>query len=261
MSSFGMSTATAGGGGDARPAAMSQAEQGFHHRLDAELRALRQNMEAAFDLARMGGRDRLAETNDELQLQYRTTAILRSAHTITAMATQLKQLLLLGDVASRHALVAQRAHAVQRTTADNKALLAKLALEAADAANEIDECLWLHCAPETNPLPRRQRARGGPRRPRSSPPFIARRVASTTTTTPLSATYRSAHPSTTMAAPETGITRTIYNSFLRRNTVFVGTLFVTAFAFEVAYDKFTNSLWESRNKGKLWKDIKDNYGN
>ncbi|KAI9224642.1 cytochrome b-c1 complex subunit 9 [Blastocladiella britannica] len=62
-----------------------------------------------------------------------------------------------------------------------------------------------------------------------------------------------------MAIPESGINRFLYTGLFRRNAVFVGALFVTAFAFEVAYDKATDGLWDSHNKGKQWKDIKDNY--
>ncbi|ORZ36211.1 cytochrome b-c1 complex subunit 9 [Catenaria anguillulae PL171] len=62
-----------------------------------------------------------------------------------------------------------------------------------------------------------------------------------------------------MPAPETGIARTLYNSAFRRNSVFVGIIFATAFTFEVGFDKVTDYIWDSRNKGKQWKDIKDNY--
>ncbi|KNE57316.1 hypothetical protein AMAG_03040 [Allomyces macrogynus ATCC 38327] len=60
-------------------------------------------------------------------------------------------------------------------------------------------------------------------------------------------------------AAETGLTRRVYNGLFRRNSVFVGAIFATAFTFEIFFDKFTDNIWDSRNKGKQWKDIKDNY--
>ncbi|KAI9137027.1 cytochrome b-c1 complex subunit 9 [Paraphysoderma sedebokerense] len=58
---------------------------------------------------------------------------------------------------------------------------------------------------------------------------------------------------------EQGFNRRLYTTFFRRNTMFVGSIFVAAFAFEIAYDKVTDYIWDSNNKGKQWKDIKDKY--
>jgi hypothetical protein len=52
-----------------------------------------------------------------------------------------------------------------------------------------------------------------------------------------------------MAIPEVGLGRKLYTGLFRRNAVFVGVLMTTAFAFEVVYDKFTDSWWEKHNKG------------
>jgi len=52
-----------------------------------------------------------------------------------------------------------------------------------------------------------------------------------------------------------------YNTIVKRNSVFLTTLFVSAFAFEVAFDTTTDRIWDNWNKGKQWKDIKDKYAN
>ncbi|KAH3899053.1 ubiquinol--cytochrome-c reductase subunit 9 SCDLUD_004475, partial [Saccharomycodes ludwigii] len=49
---------------------------------------------------------------------------------------------------------------------------------------------------------------------------------------------------------------TIYNVFFKRNSVFVGTVFLGAFAFETSFDTAITDWYENHNKGKLWKDVK-----
>ncbi|SCV03480.1 LAMI_0H08482g1_1 [Lachancea mirantina] len=49
---------------------------------------------------------------------------------------------------------------------------------------------------------------------------------------------------------------TIYNIFFKRNAVFVGTVFASAFVFQAAFDTAVTSWYEAHNKGKLWKDVK-----
>ncbi|KAK9467224.1 ubiquinol-cytochrome c reductase [Lipomyces arxii] len=51
----------------------------------------------------------------------------------------------------------------------------------------------------------------------------------------------------------------IYNTFMRRNAVFVGTIFAGAFAFEMGFDTYIDKYFDSRNAGKQWKDIKYKY--
>ncbi|KAK9388628.1 cytochrome b-c1 complex subunit 9 [Lipomyces mesembrius] len=51
----------------------------------------------------------------------------------------------------------------------------------------------------------------------------------------------------------------IYNTFMRRNSVFVGTILVGAFAFEIGFDSTIDKLWDRLNSGKQWKDIKHSY--
>ncbi|RMZ75084.1 hypothetical protein DV737_g5482, partial [Chaetothyriales sp. CBS 132003] len=43
----------------------------------------------------------------------------------------------------------------------------------------------------------------------------------------------------------------IINTFVRRNYVLLSTVFIGAFGFEIAFDKSTNALWDSWNKGAL----------
>ncbi|ORX63178.1 ubiquinol-cytochrome C reductase [Hesseltinella vesiculosa] len=61
------------------------------------------------------------------------------------------------------------------------------------------------------------------------------------------------------ASHATGLTRTIYNTIFKRNSVFVTTVFAGALAFEVVYDSTTDKIWDNLNKGKQWKDIKHKY--
>ncbi|KAH0605998.1 uncharacterized protein H6S33_004455, partial [Morchella sextelata] len=55
------------------------------------------------------------------------------------------------------------------------------------------------------------------------------------------------------------ISSTIYNALFRRNYVFVGSVFVGAFAFEILFDQATDKLWDNINKGRQWKDIRHRY--
>ncbi|KAG2188579.1 hypothetical protein INT44_001334 [Umbelopsis vinacea] len=55
------------------------------------------------------------------------------------------------------------------------------------------------------------------------------------------------------------LANTFYNTLVKKNSVFVATIFGSAFAFEVAFDTTSTKVWDSFNKGKQWKDIKDKY--
>lgn len=52
------------------------------------------------------------------------------------------------------------------------------------------------------------------------------------------------------------LSHTIFNTFFKRNSVMVGTVFATTFVFQVGFDEGINKWWDARNKGKLWKDVK-----
>lgn len=52
---------------------------------------------------------------------------------------------------------------------------------------------------------------------------------------------------------------TVYNLLFKRMSTFILTVAVGSFAFERGFDQITNYVWETKNKGKLWKDIKDKY--
>lgn len=45
----------------------------------------------------------------------------------------------------------------------------------------------------------------------------------------------------------------------KRNSVFVGTIFLGAFIFQSSFDTLMNKWWEAHNKGKLWKDVKPRF--
>jgi len=53
--------------------------------------------------------------------------------------------------------------------------------------------------------------------------------------------------------------RPIYNFLVRRNWVFVGVVFASAFAFEIGFDRTSDKIWDSINKGRQWKDIRSKY--
>ncbi|KAI1195254.1 ubiquinol-cytochrome C reductase [Nemania serpens] len=53
--------------------------------------------------------------------------------------------------------------------------------------------------------------------------------------------------------------RPLYNALFRRNFQMLGVVFVSAFAFEMAYDTGMNKVWDNINKGRQWKDIRSRY--
>lgn len=55
------------------------------------------------------------------------------------------------------------------------------------------------------------------------------------------------------------LANTIYNTVFKRNSVFVASTFVGAFAFGIGYDQGVTALWDWWNKGKQWKDIRHRY--
>ncbi|GKZ19859.1 hypothetical protein AbraIFM66951_007767 [Aspergillus brasiliensis] len=48
---------------------------------------------------------------------------------------------------------------------------------------------------------------------------------------------------------------------IRRNAVYLTTIFASAFAFELTFDTASNKIWDSFNRGRQWKDIKHQYLN
>merc|ERR1712182_193565 len=56
-----------------------------------------------------------------------------------------------------------------------------------------------------------------------------------------------------------GLLSSLYGSIVKRNTTFLATIFVGAFATEIAFETGANSIWDSINKGRQWKDIKQRY--
>lgn len=53
----------------------------------------------------------------------------------------------------------------------------------------------------------------------------------------------------------------LYNAILKRTSTYILTILVGSFVFERTVDLATEKLFESANKGKLWKDIKHKYEN
>ncbi|KAF9282295.1 hypothetical protein BGZ68_006081 [Mortierella alpina] len=50
-----------------------------------------------------------------------------------------------------------------------------------------------------------------------------------------------------------------YNTIVKRNSVFLTTIFVSAFAAEMAFDTISDRVWDNINKGRQWKDISAKY--
>ncbi|KAG4303908.1 hypothetical protein PORY_002697, partial [Pneumocystis oryctolagi] len=55
------------------------------------------------------------------------------------------------------------------------------------------------------------------------------------------------------------ISSQIYQSIFRKNSVFIGTIFASAFIFKLAFDQGTKAIWDYVNQNKQWKDIREKY--
>ncbi|XP_037917298.1 cytochrome b-c1 complex subunit 9 [Hermetia illucens] len=53
--------------------------------------------------------------------------------------------------------------------------------------------------------------------------------------------------------------KALYNSLFKRTSTYAVVIMASAFFFERSFDMVSESLFETVNKGKLWKDIKDKY--
>jgi len=56
-----------------------------------------------------------------------------------------------------------------------------------------------------------------------------------------------------------GLATGFYNTIVKRNSVYVTSIFAGAFAFGVGFDVGVTSFWDRWNKGKQWKDIREKY--
>eukprot|EP00842_Homolaphlyctis_polyrhiza_P006422 jgi/Hompol1/6781/HPOL_005100-RA len=50
-----------------------------------------------------------------------------------------------------------------------------------------------------------------------------------------------------------------YTVFFKRSSSFLVTIFASAFVLDVAFDGFSNKLWDYANQGRQWKDIRHKY--
>ncbi|KAJ5217045.1 hypothetical protein N7468_010053 [Penicillium chermesinum] len=48
-------------------------------------------------------------------------------------------------------------------------------------------------------------------------------------------------------------------TIIRKNAIFMTSIFAGAFAFEIAFDTTSNKIWDHWNAGRQWKDIKPRY--
>ena len=56
-----------------------------------------------------------------------------------------------------------------------------------------------------------------------------------------------------------GLLSLFYQSIGKRTSTFALAICVGAVGFERGFDAVCDTIWETRNKGKLWKDIKHKY--
>ncbi|KAI0347475.1 ubiquinol-cytochrome C reductase UQCRX/QCR9-like protein [Trametopsis cervina] len=56
-----------------------------------------------------------------------------------------------------------------------------------------------------------------------------------------------------------GLANTFYNTLVKRNSVFVSSIFAASFAFGVGFDIGVTTIWDKWNQGKQWKDIRSKY--
>ncbi|PNF24325.1 Cytochrome b-c1 complex subunit 9 [Cryptotermes secundus] len=56
-----------------------------------------------------------------------------------------------------------------------------------------------------------------------------------------------------------GAVTKVYRSLFRRTSTFAATILLGAFFFERTFDVTSEYIFESINRGKLWKHIKHNY--
>jgi ubiquinol-cytochrome c reductase subunit 9 len=56
----------------------------------------------------------------------------------------------------------------------------------------------------------------------------------------------------------TSILGSFRQTWLRRNTIFLATVFGGALLAELVVDSGVDRFWEWRNRGKLWKDVEKN---
>ncbi|KAI2787625.1 Cytochrome b-c1 complex subunit 9 [Penicillium oxalicum] len=62
-----------------------------------------------------------------------------------------------------------------------------------------------------------------------------------------------------MAGNLTAVFHPLFRTVIRRNAVFLTTIFAGAFAFELSFDTASNKIWDAWNSGRQWKDIKPRY--
>ncbi|KAJ6171344.1 hypothetical protein N7470_000411 [Penicillium chermesinum] len=51
----------------------------------------------------------------------------------------------------------------------------------------------------------------------------------------------------------------VFSTIIRKNAIFMTSIFAGAFAFEIAFDTTSNKIWDHWNAGRQWKDIKPRY--
>ncbi|THX41384.1 hypothetical protein D6D11_08483 [Aureobasidium pullulans] len=67
-------------------------------------------------------------------------------------------------------------------------------------------------------------------------------------------------PSLSPANPDRRLSRVFTShTIFRKNYIFLSVVFVSAFGMEIAFDNASNSVWNTVNKGRQWKDLKHKY--
>jgi len=55
------------------------------------------------------------------------------------------------------------------------------------------------------------------------------------------------------------LSNAFYNTFVKRNSIYVTGIFAASFAFAVGFDSGVTAFWDHWNHGKQWKDIREKY--
>ncbi|KAL6670640.1 Cytochrome b-c1 complex subunit 9, mitochondrial [Candidozyma auris] len=67
------------------------------------------------------------------------------------------------------------------------------------------------------------------------------------------------HPSTKPLSEIVIHTHKMFSALIKRNSLYVATIFGGAFAFQAFFDSAITRWYEQHNKGKLWKDVKPRF--
>lgn len=62
-------------------------------------------------------------------------------------------------------------------------------------------------------------------------------------------------PSRQRTPQPTGLSRAVYNAFMRHNSVYIATILGVAVVADIEYDWVTRSIWNNLNRGRLFDEV------